>query len=97
MEILTYAKKAKMYNGQYAFITVDFDEEQEEWREENWFTDINVVQGTLNIGVEPAFEGLGPTEYKKFTDGLTLILRESPFNYDTKGNNVTVSELSVNR
>ena len=79
-----------LYNGDFAFITIDFSIE-ESWKSEPWYKTDEIFNGILNIGVKKGEEALGPKKFADFTGDL-LKGTIQKFNYDFVARQDKVSE-----
>lgn len=82
-----------MHSGKYAFITLDFEIE-ENWKTQDWYLGPKTLEGILNIGVKGAKNMLSQEKYNQFARKLREKLHELEF--DILKNNLTVRKLYSN-
>ncbi|XP_057293678.1 retinal guanylyl cyclase 2-like [Hydractinia symbiolongicarpus] len=79
-EMLSYAHELGMYNGEYAFITIDFHI-KDKWKLEPWFKTDEIFPGILNVGVMNGRGALGPGKFAEYWRNLSIIAKEE-YSYD---------------
>lgn len=79
-EMLSYAHELGMYNGEYAFITIDFHI-KDKWKLEPWFKTDEIFAGILNVGVMNGRGVLGPGKFAEYWRNLSIIAKEE-YSYD---------------
>jgi len=76
-----------MHNGEYAFITLDFEEE-DNWKFQEWYLGPKTLEGILNIGVKNGQDMLSQEEFSEFAQKLFIKFHE--LQIDVNKNNLTV-------
>ena len=89
-ELLTYAYELGMYNGEYAFVTIDFFLDKK-WEDHSWYKTNEIVSGILNVGVKTksSKEELGSQliDYEQRVNDVLL----KKYGFHVRRQNLTVS------